>query len=106
MPDFTDHIRQAVANNHYFLTDHATTQKDERGIKEQEIREVIGRGEVIERYPDAYPCPACLFMHEARPGQPLYVVGAYDAARQEARIVTIHWRDPDKWLDDWRTRRR
>lgn len=59
------------------MTDHAVTQIDERGIEEQEILEVITRGEVIERYPQAYPCPACLFMQEARSGEPLYVVAAY-----------------------------
>ncbi len=105
MPDFTDLIRQAVANNNYRITPHARRRKNERGVEEREVIATILQGEVIERHPDAPPLPKCLFMHEARPGQPLYVSCAYNEQRRQARIITIHWRDDDKWLD-WRTRRR
>lgn len=105
MPDFTDHIRQAVANNDYVLTYHARTRKSERGIEEREIIETILHGEVVERYPHDQPCPKCLFMYPVRPGEPLYISCAYDQAGQVAVIVTVHWFDPEYWLD-WRTRRR
>jgi hypothetical protein len=104
MPDFTDRIRQAVANNNYRLTDHARKRKNKRGVLESEVTAAILQGEVIERRPNAKPLPKCLFMKEARPGQPLYVSCAYNEQRQQARVITIHWRDEKKWLD-WRTRR-
>ena len=105
MLDFTDLIRQAVANNRYKLTLHARERKNGRGVEEREIMEAVQRGEVIERYAQAQPYPKCLFMYPVRPGHPLYVSCAYNEARQEARIVTIHWFDAGKWID-WRTRRR
>ena len=105
MPDLSDLIRQAVAANKYAITRHARDRKNERGVEEGEIMGAILNGEVIERYPQATPYPKCLFMHEVRPGRPLYISCAYNEQRQQARIITIHWFDEDKWID-WRTRRR
>jgi hypothetical protein len=34
----------------------------------------------------------------------LYVAVGYDEEHDLAHIVTVHWQDPSKWIDD-RTRR-
>ena len=94
-----------MAGNDYRLTYHAALRMAERKVLEEEVTGTIARGEVIERYPNDQPFPKCLFMYQIRPGQPLDVSCAYNEERQQAHIVTIHWFDPNKWLD-WRRRRR
>ena len=42
------------------------------------------------------------FAHRVRAGEPLYVACGFDGYR--AHIITVHWMDPEKWID-WRTRR-
>jgi hypothetical protein len=105
MPDFTDLIRQAVARNNYKLTHHTIKRMAERQVLEEEIIAAVLQGDVIERRPNDQPFPKCLFMYPVRPGNPLYVSCAYNERRGEAHIVTIHWFDPERWID-WRTRRR
>lgn len=102
MLDYTDAIRQAIARNDYLITHHARQQKGRRKITDQEIIRTVLNGEVIEQNPQAKPHPKCLFMHPVRPDEPLYVACGYDGRR--AHVITVHWRDPDKWTD-WRTRR-
>ena len=105
MPDFTDLIRQEVSRNNYVISHHARQRKNERGMTYREITETILRGEIIEQHPHADPHPKCLFMHPVRPGEPLYVACGYNARQKRAMIITVHWFDPEKWID-WRTRRR
>ena len=48
------------------------------------------------------PHPKCLFVHRVRADEPLYVACGFDGYR--AHIITVHWLDPENWID-WRTRR-
>lgn len=103
MGDFTSTIRKEVAQNNYILSRHARIRKGQRKILDREIVETILNGEVIEENPQAVPHPKALFMHQIRSDEPLYVVCAYDG--EQARIITVHERDPKKWVDP-RTRRK
>ena len=103
MGDFTSTIRKEVARKNYILSRHARTQKGWRKIRDKEIVETILKGEVVEKNPRAVPHPKALFMHPTRSGEPLYVACAYDGER--ARIITVHWFDPKKWINP-RTRRK
>jgi len=100
--DFIDRIRQEVTRNNYVITHHARQRKGERQVGYQEIMATILHGEVIERHPHATPYPKCLFMYLVRPNDPLYVSCGFDG--QRAYIITVHWFDPEKWIDR-RTRR-
>jgi hypothetical protein len=104
MPDFIDHIRQEVACNNYVISHHARQRKNQRRMTYREITDTILNGEVIEQHPQASPFPKCLFMHPVRPDDPLYVACGYQDTPKRAIIITVHWFDPEKWID-WRTRR-
>lgn len=69
-------IRRLVQNGSYLIKTHARKRIAERGIRENEVIQVILRGTIVEETPDAKPFPKCLI-----------------------------WYDPDKWLDPWRRRR-
>ena len=40
-------------------------------------------------------------MAEVQPGRPLYVALAYDEQEDYVYVVTVHWLDPEKWVDPW-----
>lgn len=94
-------LRRLVSDGKYRITLHAQKRIDQRAITLAELKEVICHGEVIEIYPDDKPYPSCLIVGRVRGGFPLYAVCALSDL---VHIVTVHWVDPEKWLDP-KTRR-
>lgn len=95
-------LRKAVAEDRYILTVHAQQRMGLRKITHADIKYVVGRGDVVEQYPDNKPNPKALFMAEIE-GEPLYISCAFDG--NCAYIITVHRYDPGKWVDPW-TRRK
>jgi hypothetical protein len=74
----------------------------ERNISTDDLLEVIGSGEIIEKYPNDEPCPSALilgFINEAA----YHVVVAI--CTDHLRVVTIYPPEDVKWID-YRTRRK
>ena len=95
-------LRSAVAANRYFITTHAKQRMGRRRVSDRDIKRVIATGDVIEQDPKARPLPKALFMAHVK-GEPLYVACAFDG--RFTHIITVHWYDPDSWVDPW-TRRK
>lgn len=95
-------LKQAVAHNRYLISAHAKQRMGQRQVTDQDIKQVIAAGDVIEQFPTAEPFPKALFMVQVH-GEPLYVSCAFDGTR--AYIITVHWYDPNVWADPW-TRRK
>ena len=95
-------LQEAVSQNRYFITTHAKERMGSRKVSDEDIRQVILTGEMIEEHPDAYPFPKALFMASFEEN-PLYVSCAFDG--RSAYIITVHWYDPAVWVDP-RTRRK
>ncbi|MBI2339007.1 MAG: DUF4258 domain-containing protein [Deltaproteobacteria bacterium] len=89
-------IAELVREGKYRLTLHAQQRMDQRAITLEELKEVIYHGEVIEEYPHDKPFPSCLMMGRIRGGFPLYIVLSLESW---VHIITVHWMDPEKWLD-------
>lgn len=81
---------------------HAQERIDERKVLISEIEKVISTGEIIEKYPDDKPYPSYLILGYVRNNQPLYVLCALG---ENLIIVTVHWFDPEKWINH-KTRKR
>lgn len=94
-------LRRLVSGGKYRITLHAQKRMDQRAITLAELKEVICHGEVVEIYSNDKPFPSCLVVGRVRCGFPLYVVCALSDI---VHIVTVHWMDPEKWLDP-KTRR-
>lgn len=90
-----------IKTKQYLISRHAQKRIDERHINHEELLKVILEGEIIEDYPDDKPYPSCLMMKYVRESEHLYVVCAVNDL---AHIITVHWIDPEKWLDP-KTRR-
>jgi hypothetical protein len=94
-------IQQKIQTEEYKITRHAQRRLDSRGITIVEVKHVIDTGEMIENYPHDKPYPSCLILGYVRTHQPLYVLCALSNI---VHIITVHWLDPNKWLDP-KTRR-
>ncbi len=94
-------LRKAVLKNRYFITTHAKERMGQRKVSDQDLKHVISTGDVIEQYIHARPLPKALFMAHIK-NEPLYASCAFDG--NYAYIVTVHWYDPNLWIDPW-TRR-
>ena len=95
-------LRKAVSENRYRITTHAKQRMGQRKVSDRDVTQVIVAGDVIEEHAHALPFPKALFMKHFK-GEPLYVSCAFDG--RYAYIVTVHWYDPNLWLDPW-TRRK
>ena len=84
------------------VTQHSRKRFAERGIKLQDVCEAISTGEIIEEYPDDFPCPSCLILGKSN-GMNLHVCASINEGF--IYIITSYVPDPTKWEADLKTRR-
>ena len=99
-----DDIKRALGARQYRVSDHATDELLADDFTEGQILEATGSGEVIEDYPSAFPCPACLVLGRTLDGLPIHTVWAFDAKACYATLVTAYRPDPARWTEDLRER--
>lgn len=105
MADITiDTLRGLCKDETISMSQHAYNRCRERGIKYADLKAAILSGEIIEQYPDDYPYPSCLTLGAALNGQYIHVVCGTGAGR--LWLITAYYPNPDKWMDDFKTRRR
>ena len=75
---------------------HAVERMVERGITNDDVRQVLAEEKVIESYPDDYPYPSRLLLGWLGT-RPIHVVTADNASDNETIIVTVYEPDPDRW---------
>ena len=98
-------IRKCLGNNQYRLTRHVTIFRLKRGITIAQLKLALLNGEIIERYPDADPYPACLVLGWLQSGDPLHIVCSRGDVEPELRIVTVYEPDDDRWEDNYKIRK-
>jgi hypothetical protein len=76
----------------------------QRGIRADEVEEVVARSEIIEDYPDDTPFPSRLLLGMPG-GRPLHVVVADEPGTDVTYVVTAYCPDPAQWDADFRRRR-
>lgn len=98
-------IRHQVRGKHYRLTRHATIVRLERGITITMLEQALLTSEIIERYPNRQPYPACLVLGWLSPGDPLHIVCSRGGTDPSLRIVTLYEPEDALWERDYKTRR-
>ncbi len=83
---------------------HAVRRMFERRITDADVAKLLTEGEEIAAYPDDQPYPSRLLLGW-RGNRPLHVVAAYNAAYNEAIVVTVYEPDPTLWDDEFRRRK-
>lgn len=97
--------RHLLIKGNYKMSKHALERSDKRNIFLDQIKRVILEGEIVEEYKEAKPYPAFLVMKQIDDfRKPLYVCFAL-RNKKMLYIITVHWFDPEKWIDPW-TRRK
>ena len=101
--DILSRIRAAVDQKVLFLP-HALRQmvRPDRMITTAEVKEVIGKGEVVENYTKDPRGPSCLLLGLGEGGRPIHVVCA--PKEDYLAIITAYLPDESEWSNDFRVR--
>ncbi len=84
-------IQQCVRKGQLWFTNHAVKRMLERAISDDEVREVILNGEIIEDYPQDKYGPSCLIYGKTRAMRPLHV---QCSAPPRVRVITVYPPNP------------
>ena len=98
-----EELQKICIPENIIMTMHAAKRLEQRGISLKEVMDCIMTGEIIEQYPDDYPCPSCLTLVNINTSKPLHTVVGTNG--EQLWIVTAYYPAPEKWLDDLKTRR-
>ena len=87
---------------HFVMTQHCRKRFAERGIRIADICNAISTGTIIEYYPEDYPVPSCLILGFS--GEKVLHICA-SIMDDRIYLITAYVPDPEKWEDDWMTRK-
>lgn len=85
------------------VSEHAAMRFKQRGLKAKDIRAAVNDGEIIEQHPDDFPFPSCLILGKSANGKWIHAVMSDEGS--VSRVITAYFPDPDKWSEDFRTRK-
>ena len=68
-------------------------------ISENEVKQALKNGEIIEDYPSDLPFPSCLVYGRAKNNRPLHVVCAPVFEEKILVVITVYEPDAAKWID-------
>ncbi len=103
MENIITQIRKSIEQDTIEIRLHARKRMAQRNITYDDVCEVILKGTIVEKYPESFPYPSCLFMNFIE-SKALYAVCSWDG--QKAYLITVHWLDYRKWIDPWTRRRK
>ena len=95
-------IQAMVQQGEFFFTEHAVRQMAKRDIMDDEAREAILNGEIIEEYPEDKYGPSCLIYGNTPQGRPLHV---QCSLLPRVRVITVYQPDPNEWNENRQRRR-
>jgi hypothetical protein len=82
---------------------HALQRMSQRRIDQNDIRQILETGDVIEDYPDDTPYPSRLLLGWIDE-RPIHVVVAERGDADEAIVITVYEPDPARWAPGFRKR--
>lgn len=86
------------------FTRHAVQQMFKRTISNQDVVNIIKKGEVIRTYLDDKPYPSYLIFHYIN-SRPLHIVIAYNKSQQTIIVITAYEPSVEIWNDDFKTKK-
>jgi hypothetical protein len=113
LPDKQAFIRRKARENgessdgtQVYWSRHAITEMVQDQLTRPEVETALENCDVIEDYPTTHrPLPDCLVLDQLQSTQPIHEVIAIDEARDRIFVVTVYRPSPERWEDDWRTRK-
>jgi hypothetical protein len=98
-------FRKAIQLGNIFWRKHVLQKTAERGIRQNDILEVLLNGECIQEYKDDKPYPSALF-YNCISNKPLHVVASFDHAQNIAYIITAYEPSLNIFNADYKTRKK
>ena len=98
-----EEVRKRCESDQIKWSLHAFKRLRERNISKDDYKNSIFTGEIIEHYPQSARLPSCLIFGQSLKQMPLHNVTGYD--EEYLYAVTAYYPEPDKWENDFKTRR-
>ena len=76
---------------------HAIQRMFEREVNNDELRQIINDGKVIERYVNDSPYPSRLIWGQVN-NRPLHIVITENKTENKIVVITVYEPDPRKWI--------
>lgn len=101
-----ERVRRLVARDEVKISAHGYDELANDGILVQNIIAGVSEAVVLEDYPE-YPKGACaLVLQQDAESEPIHVVwGLPKGYESPAVVVTAYRPDPERWAEDFKTRR-
>lgn len=96
-------IKQMVKTNKIRWTNHIVIRLFQRNISQDDVKNVLLNGEIIEEYENDYPYPSCLVYGINLKDKVLHVVCGIGL--EELWVITAYYPDNVKWESDLKTRK-
>lgn len=95
---------ETFSNGNLIWRKHTLERMLARGIGRTEVLEVIGKGEVIQRYEYDRPFPSALLLGYPN-SRPIHVVVSFDEIQREIFVITAYEPDLTIFEPDFKTKR-
>ena len=99
-------IQDAIAREAIQVSRHALHELEEDGLLLDGVLAAALAGEAIEDYPTDPRGPSCLVCSAPGEGVWVHTVWGWDPASGIAVLITVYRPTPEKWENDFKTRRR
>ncbi|MBI2184262.1 MAG: DUF4258 domain-containing protein [Thaumarchaeota archaeon] len=102
------HIRESIARRvkkSVKFTEHARLAMRDDNLTTHNVLAAAQSFQVVEKYLDAKPFPACLLLCRLDDGSPLHVVCALPESVDMLIIVTVYKPSESEWSDQGRRRK-
>jgi hypothetical protein len=99
-------VRRLVVHGELRISSHGYDQLADDGIYVRDVIASLSDAEEVEDYPDYAKGPCVLVLQQDRDGRPIHCVwGIPKALSTPAVLVTAYRPSPDRWTDDFRSRK-
>lgn len=99
-------VKTSIRVGRIQISQHAVQELESDGLQLDEVLTATAQGEVIEDYPDDRRGPSCLVLVSLTRDIWVHTVWGCDPGSGIAVLITAYKPNPERWDEDFRTRRR
>ena len=101
-----ERVLELIARRSVRVSDHGYDELAADGILVREVLAGAERAQVLEDYPDYPKGPCVLVLQRDEDGKPIHVVWGIPKGQDAPAVLVTGYRpDPERWRDDFQSRR-